>query len=79
MQHRHLVHTVPDAPQLWSSEHERLFYFETIAATAAEAVGEEFADLIDVQHGHPGHTATIVYRVLTPSAHPEATTLPAPH
>lgn len=79
MQHRHLVHTVPHEPRLWRSEHERLFYFETIAAAAAEADGEEFADLIDVQHRDPGHTATIAYRVLTPSAHPETATLPAPH
>lgn len=39
MQHRHLAHTVPHTPELWHSEHERLFYFETIAATAAEGVG----------------------------------------
>ncbi|OZG28266.1 hypothetical protein BH683_014610 [Williamsia sp. 1138] len=64
MRNRTIVHQVPSTRDLWRSEHERLFYFENVAADAAEERGEDFADLISVDNGQRGQTATVTYRVL---------------
>ncbi|ORM33847.1 hypothetical protein [Williamsia sp. 1135] len=64
MRDRTIVHQVPQTGDLWRSEHERLFYFENVAADAADERGEDFADLVSVDDGQPGRTATVTYRVL---------------
>lgn len=56
---------VPDLRDLWATEHQRIGYFEDLAADNAVAMGEEFADIIEVRNGRPGSRATINYRVLT--------------
>ncbi|SIR61160.1 hypothetical protein SAMN05445060_0032 [Williamsia sterculiae] len=60
-----MTHAVPDRPDLWSSEHWRLNYFENRAAEHAETAGEDYAELISVSDGEPGCVATITYRVVT--------------
>lgn len=65
MRHRTITHQVPTTPDLWRSEHERLYYFENVAADAADEVGEDFADLISVDDGRPGSRATLTFRVLS--------------
>lgn len=64
MHNRTIVHQVPPTRDLWRSEHERLFYFENVAADAADERGEDFADLVSVDDGQPGRTAKVTYRVL---------------
>lgn len=68
MKSRAMTVAVPDLSDLWTTEHQRLSYFEyfeDLAADNAVAMGEEFADIIEVRNGRPGAQATITYRVLT--------------
>ncbi|MBA4024362.1 MAG: hypothetical protein C0482_18565 [Gordonia sp.] len=65
MHHREIEHPVPLTPVLWRSEHERQFYFETVAHNAAQAAGEEFADVVAIQDGQQGSVAKVTYRVLS--------------
>lgn len=64
MHHREIEHAVPVTPALWQSEHERQFYFETVAHEAANADGEEFADVVSIEGGQRGSVAKVTYRVL---------------
>lgn len=65
MHNRTITHQVPPARDLWRNEHERLFYFENVAADAADELGEDFADLVSVQDGEPGRSAEVTFRVLS--------------